>query len=149
MRARADMLLRADGRYYVDSYRGHDLDVRVSEHNAGVHRDAWTYRRRPVQLVWCQEFQLITDAIAVEQQMKRWRRERRKPSFAVNGRRCRSWRRRMRARAWTVSPSSSHTTARAALMVSSARRARPSNHEAYLAFCSLGEDVDRAGGNLS
>jgi putative endonuclease len=74
MRAWVYMLLCADGRYYVGSYRGYDLDVRVSEHNAGVYRDAWTYRRRPVKLAWSQEFQLITDAIAVEQQMKGWRR---------------------------------------------------------------------------
>jgi putative endonuclease len=74
MRAWAYMLQCADGRYYVGSYRGHDLDVRVSEHNAGVYPDAWTISRRPVRLVWSQEFQQITDAIAVEQQMKRWRR---------------------------------------------------------------------------
>jgi len=75
MRAWVYMLRCADGRYYVGSYRGYDLDVRVSEHNAGVYPDAWTYRRRPVELVLSQEFQLITDAIAVEQQMKRWRRD--------------------------------------------------------------------------
>lgn len=74
MRAWVYMLRCADGRYYIGTYRGHDLDVRVSEHIAGVYPDAWTYRRRPVVLVWNQEFQLITDAIAVEQQMKRWRR---------------------------------------------------------------------------
>jgi putative endonuclease len=74
MRAWVYILQCADGRYYVGSYRGHDLDVRVGEHNAGVHPDAWTYTRRPVVLVWNQEFQFITDAIAVEQQMKRWRR---------------------------------------------------------------------------
>ena len=74
MRVWVYILQCADGRYYVGSYRGDDLDVRIGEHNAGVHRDAWTYRRRPVTLVWSQEFQLITDAIAVEQQMKRWRR---------------------------------------------------------------------------
>jgi putative endonuclease len=75
MRAWVYMLRCADGRYYVGSYRGHDLDVRVSEHNAAVYPDAWTASRRPVELVWSQEFQLITDAIAVEQQIKRWRRE--------------------------------------------------------------------------
>ena len=74
MRAWVYMLQCADGRIYIGSYRGDDLDVRVSEHNAGAYPDAWTYKRRPVRLVWSQEFQLITDAIAVEQQMKRWRR---------------------------------------------------------------------------
>ena len=74
MRAWVYMLMCADERIYIGSYRGDDLDVRVSEHNAGAFPDAWTYKRRPVRLVWSQEFQLITDAIAVEQQMKRWRR---------------------------------------------------------------------------
>jgi putative endonuclease len=74
MRAWVYMLQCADGRYYVGSYRGHDVETRVGEHNAGIHPDAWTCKRRPVKLVWCQEFQRITDAIAVEQQMKRWRR---------------------------------------------------------------------------
>ncbi len=62
----------ADGRYYVGSYRGDDPGVREGEHNAGKHRDAWTYSRRPVRLVWAGEFQLATDAIAFEQQIKRW-----------------------------------------------------------------------------
>ena len=75
MRVWVYMLQCADGRYYIGSYRGDELDVRVSEHNAGVYPDAWTLKRRPVRLVWSQEFQQITDAIAVEQQMKRWRRE--------------------------------------------------------------------------
>jgi putative endonuclease len=75
MRAWVYILQCADGRYYVGSYRGDDVERRVGEHNAGIHPDAWTYARRPVRLVWCQEFQRITDAIAVEQQMKRWRRE--------------------------------------------------------------------------
>ena len=74
MRVWVYMLKCADGRYYIGSYRGDDLDVRVSEHNAGVYPDAWTLKRRPVRMVWSQEFQQITDAIAVEQQMKRWRR---------------------------------------------------------------------------
>lgn len=74
MRVWVYMLQCADGSYYIGSYRGDDLDVRVSQHNAGVYADAWTLKRRPVRLVWSQEFQQITDAIAVEQQMKRWRR---------------------------------------------------------------------------
>lgn len=74
MRIWVYMLQCADGRYYVGSYRGDDIGVRVSEHNAGKFPDAWTYQRRPVQLVWSQEFQRYTQAIAVEQQIKRWRR---------------------------------------------------------------------------
>lgn len=74
MRVWVYMLRCADDRLYIGSYRGDDLGVRVSKHNVGQYPDAWTFSRRPVELVWSQEFQRITDAIAVEQQMKRWRR---------------------------------------------------------------------------
>ena len=78
MRASVYMLICSDERICIGSYRGDDLGMRVSEHNARAYRDAWTYKRRPMRLVWPQEFQLITDAIAVEQQMKRWRRAKKK-----------------------------------------------------------------------
>lgn len=60
------------GSYYVGSARG-DLDRRVAEHNAGKH-DGYTARRRPVELVFHQEFDRITDAVAAERQIKGWRR---------------------------------------------------------------------------
>jgi len=72
MRCWVYMLECADGRYYVGSYRGVELEDRVGEHNAGKYRDAWTYGRRPVTLVWCEEFQLALHAIAVERQLKGW-----------------------------------------------------------------------------
>jgi putative endonuclease len=43
------------------------------EHQAGTY-GGYTSRRRPVRLVWHQEFQQITDAIAVERQLKGWGR---------------------------------------------------------------------------
>jgi len=33
---------------------------------------AWTYNRRPVELMWSQTFPRIRVAIAIEQQMKKW-----------------------------------------------------------------------------
>jgi putative endonuclease len=74
MRAWVYILECADKRYYVGSHRGDDPEVRESEHNDGKHPDAWTYTRRPVKLVWAGEFQRVTDAIAFEQQIKRWSR---------------------------------------------------------------------------
>ena len=62
----------ADGSYYVGSAR-HGLDRRVSEHNNGAYR-GYTSRRRPVELVWSQQFLDITDAIAVDRQIKGWSR---------------------------------------------------------------------------
>ena len=68
------MLSCNDGRYYVGSHRGEDLATRIAQHNAGTHPTAWTYKRRPVELVWSQEFQLALQAVAVERQLKGWRR---------------------------------------------------------------------------
>ncbi len=69
------MLRCRDGKYYVGSARGDwgALERRVSEHNAGIYC-GFTKSRRPVELVWHQEFQQVTDAIAVERQLKGWSR---------------------------------------------------------------------------
>lgn len=47
--------------------------VRVSSHQQG-HGGEYTSARLPVALVWCEAFQFITDAIAVERQIKGWSR---------------------------------------------------------------------------
>jgi putative endonuclease len=62
----------ADGSYYVGSTRG-TLEVRIAQHNAGTF-GGYTARRRPVTIVFQQEFDRITDAIAAERQLKGWRR---------------------------------------------------------------------------
>jgi putative endonuclease len=62
----------ADGSYYVGSARD-TLERRVNEHNAGTH-GGYTSTRRPVRLVWHQEFQRITDAIEMERRLKGWSR---------------------------------------------------------------------------
>src|SRR5687767_4837169 len=66
------MLRCSDGSYYVGSTRS-GLDRRLHEHDYGA-LGGYTARRRPVQLVWQEEFQRITDAIAVERQLKGWSR---------------------------------------------------------------------------
>jgi putative endonuclease len=66
------MLLCADDSFYVGSARL-GLDRRISEHNSGVH-GGYTSRRLPVKLVWAEHFPNITDAIAVERQIKGWSR---------------------------------------------------------------------------
>jgi putative endonuclease len=72
MMAFAYMLQCADGSYYVGSTRT-SLEARVGEHNAG-HHGGYTASRRPVKLVWSQEFMQITDAVAAERQIKGWNR---------------------------------------------------------------------------
>jgi len=70
--AYAYMLRCADGAYYVGSARL-GLEQRLAEHNAGTY-GGYTSKRLPVVLVWSEHFLDITDAIAVERQIKGWSR---------------------------------------------------------------------------
>ena len=67
----AYMLRCSDGSYYV----GHtdDLEARITAHQIGLF-PCYTKRRRPVQLVWHQEFAERDQAFAVERQIKGWSR---------------------------------------------------------------------------
>jgi putative endonuclease len=67
------MLRCADDSYYVGSATGNDLTRRMQEHETGAYR-GYTFKRRPVRLVWSEHFDRITDAIAVERQLKGWTR---------------------------------------------------------------------------
>lgn len=64
----------ADGSYYVGSHRGNDVNVRVSEHKEGKHRDAYTFTRRPVKLVWSDWVSRFDYAVALERRIKGWSR---------------------------------------------------------------------------
>ncbi len=66
------MLRCSDGSYYVGSAR-RGLDRRLSEHNDGTY-GGYTAKRLPVIIVWSEHFLNITDAIAVERQIKGWSR---------------------------------------------------------------------------
>ena len=74
------MLECSDGSYYVGTTRA-GLDQRIAEHNAGKY-DGYTKVRRPVRLVWSQECQQITDAIAAERQIKGWSRRKKQALIA-------------------------------------------------------------------
>jgi putative endonuclease len=62
----------ADGSYYVGTTRK-SLEERLGEHNAGLHR-GYTSTRRPVVVVFAEQFDAVTDAIAAERQIKGWSR---------------------------------------------------------------------------
>ena len=65
------MLHCADRSFYV----GHtdDLQTRVAQHEAGGIA-SYTQIRRPVKLVWSQEFSTRIEAIEAERQIKGWSR---------------------------------------------------------------------------
>ena len=69
----------ADGSYYTGSTDF--LETRIGQHNAGQGGEH-TRRRRPVALVWCQEFSTRYEAIAAERQIKGWRRAKKEALIA-------------------------------------------------------------------
>jgi predicted GIY-YIG superfamily endonuclease len=71
MAAWAYMLRCADGSFYVGCTT--DLDTRIGQHHGGE-QPGYTASRRPVVLVWAEEFQRVEDAIAAEQRIKGWTR---------------------------------------------------------------------------
>ena len=67
-------LLRcADGSYYV----GHtdDLERRLAEHESGEIAGCYTHGRRPVEFAWSGEAMTRAEALAFEQRIKGWSRE--------------------------------------------------------------------------
>ena len=65
------MLRCADDSYYV----GHtdDMDRRLAEHQSGLW-GGYTFKRRPVALIWNDVFQTRDDAKMAEKQIKGWSR---------------------------------------------------------------------------
>jgi putative endonuclease len=68
------MLRCADNSYYIGSATGDDLQPRIDQHNCGAFSSCYTFRRRPVSLVWSERFDRIADGIAAERQIKGWSR---------------------------------------------------------------------------
>lgn len=60
-----------DGRYYVGSTS--NLEQRVAEHNQGM-GSTWTATRRPVEVVYSQNFATMREAVEAERQLKGWGR---------------------------------------------------------------------------
>lgn len=75
------MLKCADQSFYV----GHtdNLDNRVGQHQAGIDPDCYTFSRRPLALVFSQEFATREEALAMERRIKGWNRA--KKSALIKG----------------------------------------------------------------
>jgi putative endonuclease len=72
----------ADGSYYVGSTV--DLGRRLEEHNLGLGA-RYTRTRRPVRLVYAEEFDSVVDAFAFEKRVQGWSRKKREA--LIHGRR--------------------------------------------------------------
>jgi putative endonuclease len=51
-----------------------ELDARIQEHQTGANASAYTYRRRPVELVWHEVVDSYQEAFQWEHQIKGWNR---------------------------------------------------------------------------
>jgi putative endonuclease len=60
----------SDGTFYVGMTN--DLIKRFHQHQTGYNPNAYTYKRRPVALVYFVEYNQVLDAIAREKQLKGW-----------------------------------------------------------------------------
>jgi putative endonuclease len=67
------IVLCADKSYYTGFTN--NLDRRIEEHNLGLNENCYTYRKRPVKLVYYEVFTDPLEGIAVEKQIKGWSRK--------------------------------------------------------------------------
>jgi len=74
------ILLCSDNSYYTGITN--NLEKRLDEHNNGIDITSYTYRRRPVVLMFAQFFNDVNQAIAFEKQVKGW--SRRKKEAIIN-----------------------------------------------------------------
>lgn len=67
------MLRCSDDSYYIGVTN--DVDHRIAQHEEGLDPKAYTFKRRPLTLVYSAEFNDVMDAISWEKHIKRWSRE--------------------------------------------------------------------------
>ena len=63
----------SDGTYYTGITN--DIDRRLYEHQNGINLTCYTYKRRPLVLVFCENFPDVNQAIEFEKQIKGWSRK--------------------------------------------------------------------------
>ncbi|SHM16516.1 GIY-YIG nuclease family protein [Flavobacterium chilense] len=63
----------SDNSYYTGFTN--DITRRINEHNFGLNKESYTYDKRPLELVFCTEFNDVNQAILFEKQIKGWSRK--------------------------------------------------------------------------
>jgi putative endonuclease len=72
----------SDDSYYTGVTN--NMERRLYEHQNGENAQAFTYNKRPVKLVFCEEYQDIKQAIAFEKQIKGWTRKKKEAIIEGN-----------------------------------------------------------------
>ncbi|MDB4922169.1 GIY-YIG nuclease family protein, partial [Mucilaginibacter sp.] len=70
-----------DNSYYTGITN--NLESRLYDHQTGIDPKAYTFKRRPVKMVFYEMFNDVNQAIAFEKQVKGWRRA--KKEAIING----------------------------------------------------------------
>jgi predicted GIY-YIG superfamily endonuclease len=73
------MLRCSDGHYYVG--QTDDIDRRIAEHQSGAFK-GYSWKRRPVTLVWSESFQTRDQAKSAEAKIKGWSRAKKEALIA-------------------------------------------------------------------
>lgn len=60
----------ADNTLYVGVTN--NVGRRFIEHILGIHEDSYTFKRRPLKLIYCKQFSSPMEAIKYEKQLKGW-----------------------------------------------------------------------------
>jgi putative endonuclease len=63
----------SDASYYTGMTN--NIDRRLLEHQKGLNKECYTFNKRPLELVFCTEFNEVLQAIAFEKQIKGWSRK--------------------------------------------------------------------------
>ena len=71
----------SDNSYYIGVTN--NLEKRLFEHNSGIEKSCYTFRRRPLMLVYHEDYSSINAAISREKQLKGWSRK--KKEDLING----------------------------------------------------------------
>lgn len=61
-----------------------DPDRRINEHNEGIDRNSFTFKRRPVNLIFLQDFNEPQQAIYFEKKIKKWSAEKKRALASRN-----------------------------------------------------------------
>lgn len=75
-------ILKCKDKSYYTGFTS-NLEERINQHNQGKYKDSYTYKRRPVELVFYCEFVNVEMAIEKEKQLKKWSRA--KKEALING----------------------------------------------------------------
>src|SRR5688572_3581998 len=67
------VLLCADNSYYTGL--SNDLDKRIWQHETGFFPECYTYKRRPVRVLWHTRVETVEEAMGLEKQIKGWSRK--------------------------------------------------------------------------